>query len=104
MQAYPGGESCANNHYAALTRAWPAARQVRVFPAHPEGVVSVKFKLPDPAAECVRLMHGRFFGGRQLHAALWDGVTNYGVVKAVETEEDEQARLERFAAELEAGK
>jgi hypothetical protein len=33
-----------------------------------------------PAANkqaCVSLMHGRFFGGQRLRAALWDGFTNF---------------------------
>lgn len=76
--------------------------KLRVFQANPEGVVSVKFTLPEHADECVRLMNGRFFGGRQLVAATWDGYTNYNV-KVQESEEEQQARLEKFAAELEAG-
>ena len=74
--------------------------QVRVYPNHPEGVVSVKFKGEEAAEACLKLMHGRFFGGRQLDAGLWDGVANYNV-KRQETAEEEAARLERFAAEIE---
>ncbi len=33
----------------------------------------------EPADECVRIMNGRFFGGRQIEAAKWDGWTNYNV-------------------------
>ncbi|KAL4431027.1 hypothetical protein ABPG75_006283 [Micractinium tetrahymenae] len=76
--------------------------KLRVFWGHPEGVVSVKFTALEPADECVRIMNGRFFGGQQIVAAKWDGWTNYNV-KVTETEEEQQARLERFAAELEAG-
>ncbi|KAL4426855.1 hypothetical protein ABPG77_006641 [Micractinium sp. CCAP 211/92] len=76
--------------------------KLRAFWGHPEGVVSVKFTALEPADECVRIMNGRFFGGRQIEAAKWDGWTNYNV-KVKETEEEQQARLERFAAELEAG-
>ena len=100
--------------------------------------MSVKFTTLEAADECVRLMNGRFFGGRQLAAAKWDGYTNLNVkvggwtggwlgggiwgalgagahisnlppvclfacLQVQETEEEQQARLERFAAELEAG-
>jgi hypothetical protein len=51
--------------------------QVRVFQQHPEGVVTVRFKLAEPAEACVALMNGRFFGGRQLVAHMWDGLTQY---------------------------
>ncbi|PSC73552.1 Splicing factor U2AF-associated 2 [Micractinium conductrix] len=76
--------------------------KLRVFHQHPEGVVSVKFTALEPADECVKRMNGRFFGGRQLVAHKWDGYTNFNI-KVQETEEEQQARLERFAAELEAG-
>jgi len=33
----------------------------------------------EAADECVRIMNGRFFGGRQLEAAKWDGFTNFNV-------------------------
>lgn len=75
--------------------------QIRVYQHHPECVVSIKFKQADPAQECLKLMNGRFFGGRQLTAELWDGITNYNVKKAQESEEEQAARLARFAAEIE---
>lgn len=53
--------------------------QVRVYAAHPEGVVTVKFKQEEPAHACVAKMNGRFFGGRQLIAHMWDGFTYYHV-------------------------
>ena len=46
-------------------------------------------------------MNGRFFGGRQIEADLWDGVSNFYVKPAKESEEEQAARLERFARELE---
>lgn len=80
-----------------------AGLQVRVFQYHPEGVVSVKFKDEDAAQGCIKLMDGRFFGGRQVSAGLWDGTTNYNVKKPKESIEEQAARLERFAAEIEDG-
>jgi HIV Tat-specific factor 1 len=53
--------------------------KLRVFNGHPQGVVSVKFVTLEAADECVRIMNGRFFGGRQLEAAKWDGFTNFNV-------------------------
>ncbi len=50
-----------------------------MYAAHPDGVVSVKFKAEEPARTCLLRMHGRFFGGRRLAAAMWDGYTNYNV-------------------------
>lgn len=59
--------------------------QVRVFPQHPEGVVTVRFKQAEPAEQCVALMDGRFFGGRQLVAHMWDGFTQFHGVSLYET-------------------
>jgi HIV Tat-specific factor 1 len=72
-----------------------------VYQYHPEGVVSIKFRTDDAAQACLKLMNGRFFGGRQLTAEMWDGLTNYNVKKPKETAEEQAARLERFAAEIE---
>ena len=56
--------------------------------------------------QCIAVMEGRFFGGRQIKAALWDGIQQYHVKPTKkskeETEAEQQARLERFAAEIEA--
>ncbi|EFJ47624.1 hypothetical protein VOLCADRAFT_91952 [Volvox carteri f. nagariensis] len=75
--------------------------KVRIFKHNPQGIVTVRFRTPEAAHQCVALMNGRYFGGRQLHAFMWDGFTNYNV-KPKETPEEEQARLEAFARELEA--
>lgn len=81
--------------------------RVRVFEFHPEGVVSVKFRLPDAADACRVKMHGRWFGGSQLVAAMYDGKTDLDAHRPRssnrqrETEEEQAARLERFARELE---
>ena len=74
---------------------------MRIFHLHPEGVATVKFRTDEAAEKCIELMHGRFFGGRQVEAKLWDGVETFHV-KRKETAEEEAARLERFAAEIEA--
>ena len=76
--------------------------QVKVFSLHPEGIISVKFKTPDAAMQSIKTMAGRFFGGRQVEAHLWDGVTKYGG-KPKETAEEQAARLEAFTASIEQG-
>ena len=81
---------------------------VRLFPFHPEGVATVKFKEPEAAEACRLRMHGRWFGGRQLRAALYDGkedfnATRPGGGRARESEAEEAARLDRYARELEEG-
>lgn len=53
--------------------------KITVFSTNPKGVVIVKFHTAFAAQECVRVMDGRFFGGRKLRCMFWDGVTNYSV-------------------------
>jgi len=50
-----------------------------------------------------RRCDGRWFGGKRVDACLWDGVTNYAKagVRDDETEAEQSARLEKFAADLE---
>lgn len=79
------------------------AGQVKVYHHSPEGVVTVKFRSPEAAQSCIRLMAGRFFGGRRLEAELWDGIATWHAAKPAETPEEQAARLEAFARELEAG-
>ena len=78
------------------------AGQVKVYHHSPEGVVTVKFRSPEAAQSCIRLMAGRFFGGRRLEAEPWDGIATWHAAKPAETPEEQAARLEAFARELEA--
>lgn len=48
---------------------------------HPDGVASIAFKEPEEADACILSFNGRWFGGRQLTAQLWDGTTDYQVHK-----------------------
>ena len=50
-----------------------------MYAANPDGIVTVKFKQEEPAQACIAKMNGRFFGGNQLVAHMWDGVTYYHV-------------------------
>jgi HIV Tat-specific factor 1 len=73
-----------------------------IFEKNPEGVVTVRYKTIEEADACVAMMQGRWFGNRQIQAGKYDGVTNFNVkARVVETEEEQQARLEAFAAEIE---
>ena len=78
--------------------------KVRVFHTNPQGVIVVKYKNPDDCNACIKRMHERWFGGRQITAEAWDGITDFLVQPHAleETEEEQQARLERYAAELES--
>jgi hypothetical protein len=48
-------------------------------------------------------MRGRWFGGNRVRARLWDGATDYAKANGAddETEAEQNARLEKFAADLE---
>ncbi|XP_043231002.1 HIV Tat-specific factor 1-like isoform X2 [Amphibalanus amphitrite] len=66
-------------------------RKVVVHDRHPDGVAEVIFHEAADADTCVQKMSGRYFAGRRLEAATWDGKTKYRV------EETEEERAERLA-------
>ncbi|KAJ4967686.1 hypothetical protein NE237_014387 [Protea cynaroides] len=72
---------------------------IKVCENHPQGVVLVRFKDRRDAQNCIDLMNGRWFGGRQIHASEDDGSVNHALVRDLD---DDAARLEQFSAELEA--
>jgi HIV Tat-specific factor 1 len=74
---------------------------MKIYRRNPDGVVSILFKTEEAADACIKLMRGRWFGGRQLEADKWDGVTNHNAKREQETEEEQMARLEAFSKELE---
>jgi hypothetical protein len=51
--------------------------KITVFSKHPNGVVIVKFNTSYASQECVKLMNGRFFGGKKLRCYFWDGATDF---------------------------
>ncbi|KAJ1919596.1 hypothetical protein H4219_001844 [Mycoemilia scoparia] len=76
---------------------------VKIYDKEPEGVVSVKFKDKFSATACVKVMNGRFFAGRQVIAAIYDGKTKYRATKKnEETEEETEKRIENYAQWLES--
>uniref|UniRef100_A0A8C4SNY0 17S U2 SnRNP complex component HTATSF1 n=1 Tax=Erpetoichthys calabaricus TaxID=27687 RepID=A0A8C4SNY0_ERPCA len=74
-------------------------KKVVIFDRHPDGVASVAFKEPEQADGCKLALHGRWFGGRQLTAELWDGVTDYQVE---ETTREREERLKGWTSFLES--
>lgn len=78
--------------------------KITVFSKNPKGVVIVKFATAFAAQECVRIMDGRYFGGRKLRSTFWDGVTNYSVdpqSSGQQAEDVDAQRLEEFGDWLE---
>ena len=78
--------------------------KITLFSKHPKGIVIVKFKTAFAAQECVRLMDGRFFGGKVLKSYYWDGTTNYslaGMPDQSAEQEVEKQRLDEFGNWLE---
>ncbi|OQR83166.1 hypothetical protein ACHHYP_15015 [Achlya hypogyna] len=73
--------------------------RILFFERHPLGVVQVRYQQAEAAEKCISIMHGRFFGGRKIDCAYWDG-TNYTVK---ETKDEEVKRTEEFGAWLEEG-
>ena len=80
--------------------------RVRAYLRHPDGLVTVRFHVPEDAEACVGRMQGRFFGGRRLEAALFDGFSNFWAESLPEAppppDPDAARRLETFARALEA--
>ncbi|XP_007553556.1 HIV Tat-specific factor 1-like isoform X1 [Poecilia formosa] len=72
-------------------------KKVILFDRHPDGVASVAFKEPDQADACILSFNGRWFGGRQLSAQLWDGTTDYQVE---ETSREREERLKGWSTFL----
>ncbi|MBN3297459.1 17S U2 SnRNP complex component HTATSF1 [Amia ocellicauda] len=72
-------------------------KKVIIFDRHPDGVASVAFKEPEEADVCMLALNGRWFGGRQLSAELWDGTTDYQVE---ETSREREERLKGWSTFL----
>ncbi|CAG8519302.1 6346_t:CDS:2, partial [Ambispora leptoticha] len=71
----------------------------------PDGIVVIKFKEKISAEACVLKNNGRFFSGRRIEAEIYDGKQKFKKTtsRANETEEEEAARLEKYAKWLEDG-
>ncbi|KAL5265001.1 hypothetical protein ACHWQZ_G005937 [Mnemiopsis leidyi] len=65
-------------------------KKVLLFDRHPDGVVSVKFDTHEAAEDAVKVFDKRWFGGQQVEAQQWDGITDYAIE---ETAKEREARL-----------
>ena len=83
--------------------------KITVFSKNPRGVAIVKFTTSFASQECIKMMDGRFFGGRKIRCYFWDGVTNFTsegsltLQKMEEEEKEEKERLDEFGDWLEQG-
>eukprot|EP00058_Branchiostoma_floridae_P027609 XP_002613100.1 hypothetical protein BRAFLDRAFT_125707 [Branchiostoma floridae] len=75
-------------------------KKVLIFDRHPDGVASVAYKEAEMADAAVAALNGRWFGGRQLNVALWDGVTDYQIE---ETDREREERLKKWEEFLDLG-
>lgn len=71
-------------------------KKVVVYDRHPEGIVSVSFKEIEQADECINMMNGRWFAGRQLKAETWDGRTKYKIEESAEEMEKRLKQWDKF--------
>ncbi|CDW88320.1 rna binding domain protein [Stylonychia lemnae] len=76
-----------------------AIDKMHFFREHPNGVIKIRFMSSIHADECIKVMNGRFFDGRQLKCYFWDGKTDYRVVK--ESVEEQNRRIDDFGQWLE---
>jgi HIV Tat-specific factor 1 len=75
---------------------------IQVYDRSDEGVCSVKFKDLSAAQACVRLMNGRFFGGRRVDAKHCESFLELKTFKVKESFEDGIQRMEKYGEWLEA--
>ncbi|KAJ5950353.1 Nuclear mRNA splicing factor-associated protein [Penicillium vulpinum] len=88
--------------------------KVVVWDGESDGVVTVRFAASADARRCVHTMNGRFFGGKAVVAYIWDGEEKFkkyhprrdaggGMEDPLDSDDDENKRLERFGDWLESG-
>ncbi|KAG2184153.1 hypothetical protein INT44_009168 [Umbelopsis vinacea] len=77
---------------------------VIMYDKSPGGIISVRFKEPESAEACIKLMDKRYFAGKQISAEIYDGTTKYQKSGSNDAEDDEaeKARLEKYARWLES--
>ncbi|NXM95837.1 HTSF1 factor, partial [Sylvia borin] len=77
-------------------------KKVLIFDRHPDGIASVSFKEATEADLCKLTLNGRWFGGRQLSAETWDGVTDYQVEETAREREERLKVWESFLGDPDA--
>ncbi|XP_059993859.1 HIV Tat-specific factor 1 isoform X1 [Lagenorhynchus albirostris] len=79
-------------------------RRLLLFDRHPDGVASVSFRDPEEADYCIQTLNGRWFGGRQITAQVWDGTTDYQVEETTREREERLRGWEVFLNTPEANR
>uniref|UniRef100_A0A6B2LD64 RRM domain-containing protein n=1 Tax=Arcella intermedia TaxID=1963864 RepID=A0A6B2LD64_9EUKA len=69
---------------------------LKIFERNEEGVVAVKYKYEYDAEKCIEIMNGRWFDGRQLSAAFYDGYSNYFVAETDEQKEEREKQWDKW--------
>ncbi|CAG7826082.1 unnamed protein product [Allacma fusca] len=72
-------------------------KKLTVHDRHPDGIVQITMSTDEEAQAVITLFNGRFFGGRQIQAYVWDGVTKYHVE---ETDEERAKREQKWTESL----
>ncbi|XP_064405365.1 17S U2 SnRNP complex component HTATSF1-like [Halichondria panicea] len=75
-------------------------KKIMVFDRHPDGVVSMAFKDFEAADLCVTKMNNRWYAGKQLEVAHWDGLMDFQVE---ETDKEREERISNWEKFLEVG-
>ena len=73
--------------------------KIQFFKDNPRGIVKIRFASALHAEECIKVMNGRFFDGREIKGYYWDGKTDYRIVR--ETEDELSKRIDDFGQWLE---
>ncbi|XP_048192237.1 HIV Tat-specific factor 1 [Perognathus longimembris pacificus] len=79
-------------------------KKLLLFDRHPDGVASVSFRDPEEADLCIQTLDGRWFGGRQITAQVWDGTTDYQVEETSREREERLKGWEEFLNAPEANR
>lgn len=79
-------------------------KKVLLFDRHPDGVVSVKFDTHESAEDAVKVFDKRWFGGQQIEATQWDGVTDYAIEETAKEREARLASWHKFIGDGEVDK
>lgn len=75
-------------------------RKVAIYDRNPSGVITVTFREPEEADDCITALNGRWFAQKRITAETWDGKTKYEVI---ESEEERQKRLSKWTDYLMSG-
>lgn len=84
---------------AEIEQSIGAIDKIHIFRENPKGVIKIRFFSSLNAEECIKVMNGRFFDGRQIKCYFWDGKTDFRVVR--ESAEELNQRIDEFGQWLE---